>query len=37
MEERTWLKNYPKGIPANIDPDAYETLTDLFDEIFDKY
>ncbi len=37
MEERTWLKNYPKGIPANIDPDAYETLTDLFEEIFDKY
>ena len=37
MEERTWLKNYPKGIPANIDPDAYDTLTDLFDEIFDKY
>ena len=37
MEERAWLKNYPKGIPANIDPDAYATLTDLFDEIFDKY
>jgi long-chain acyl-CoA synthetase len=37
MEERTWLKNYPKGIPANIDPDAYDTLTDLFEEIFDKY
>jgi len=37
MEERPWLKNYPKGIPANIDPDAYATLTDLFEEIFDKY
>lgn len=37
MEERTWLKNYPKGIPANIDPDAYATLTELFDEIFEKY
>ncbi|MGK0363106.1 MAG: long-chain acyl-CoA synthetase [Saprospiraceae bacterium] len=37
MEERTWLKNYPKGIPANIDPDAYATLTELFDEIFNKY
>jgi hypothetical protein len=19
-EERPWLKNYPKGVPANIDP-----------------
>lgn len=37
MDERPWLKNYPKGIPANIDADAYETLTDFFDETFDKY
>lgn len=36
-EERPWLKNYPKGIPANIDPDAYATLTEFFDETFKKY
>jgi len=36
-EHRPWLKNYPKGIPANIDPDAYATLVDMFRETFDKY
>jgi len=35
--ERPWLKNYPKGVPANIDPNAYITLTDFFDETFKKY
>lgn len=36
-EERPWLKNYPKGVPANIDPDAYCSLTEFFDETFKKY
>lgn len=36
-EERLWLKNYPKGVPANIDPDAYCSLTEFFDETFKKY
>lgn len=36
-EERPWLKNFPTGVPANIDPDAYATLNDLIDEIFEKY
>lgn len=36
-EERPWLKNYPKGIPANIDPDAYKSLVEMFDETFVKY
>lgn len=36
-EERPWLKNYPKGVPANIDPEAYATLTEFFDETFKKY
>ena len=36
-EERPWLKNYAQGIPANINPDAYPTLVDLFDETFSKY
>jgi len=34
---RPWLKNYPQGIPANINPDAYSCLVDLFEETFDKY
>lgn len=36
-EERPWLKNYPKGVPANIDSDAYSTLVEMFQETFDKY
>lgn len=36
-EQRPWLKNYPKGIPANIDPDAYPTLVAMFEETFKKY
>ncbi len=36
-ESRPWLKNYPTGIPANIDPDAYNCLLDLFEETFEKY
>jgi long-chain acyl-CoA synthetase len=37
MEERPWLKNYPKGVPANIDPDAYPNLSSLILETFEKY
>jgi long-chain acyl-CoA synthetase len=36
-EQRPWLKNYPKGVPANIDPDQYTCLIDLFEETFEKY
>jgi len=32
-----WLKNYPVGIPANIDPDSYSSLVDLIDETLKKY
>jgi long-chain acyl-CoA synthetase len=39
MEEanRPWLKNYPSGIPANINPDAYASLVELIDEALLKY
>lgn len=36
-ENRPWLSNYPSGVPANIDPQAYATLVDLFEEAFEKY
>ena len=36
-DERPWLKNYPTGIPANIDPDKYSTLSQMFVETFAKY
>jgi long-chain acyl-CoA synthetase len=37
MDERPWLKNYPSGVPANIDPDSYPNLLVFLDETFKKY
>lgn len=36
-DTRPWLSNYPSGVSANIDPKAYATLVDLFEETFEKY
>jgi long-chain acyl-CoA synthetase len=30
--ERIWLKSYPPGVPADIDPAQYASLRDLIDE-----
>jgi len=30
--DKVWLKNYPEGVPAEIDVDAYASLVDIFDE-----
>jgi len=30
--DRNWLKHYPAGVPADIDPDRYASLRDLFEE-----
>ena len=35
--DRIWLKNYPKGVPADIDVNQYESLVQLLDEAFKKY
>jgi len=32
--ERPWLKNYPPGVPAEIDPSKYPSLAALFEETF---
>jgi len=37
MEEKRWLKNYPNGVPANINADKYESLLEMFDEVFEQY
>ncbi|HEY4368472.1 MAG TPA: AMP-binding protein [Steroidobacteraceae bacterium] len=29
---KTWLKNYPTGVPAQINPDQYQSLLELIDE-----
>lgn len=36
-EERPWLKNYPSGVPANIDPSHYPTVVDFLEEVLKKY
>jgi long-chain acyl-CoA synthetase len=35
--ERIWLKHYPKGVPHEIDPTAYDSLVDLMEESFEDY
>ncbi|MCA3218909.1 MAG: long-chain-fatty-acid--CoA ligase [Burkholderiales bacterium] len=35
--DRFWLKNYPAGVPAEIDPNQYGSLVQLLDEAFKKY
>jgi len=35
--ERFWLKNYPAGVPADIDPSRYASLVELFEESFETY
>ena len=30
--EKIWLKHYPAGVPAEIDPNKYQSIRDLFDE-----
>jgi len=35
--EKIWLKQYPQGIPAEIEVDAYRSLGDLFDQTVRAY
>jgi long-chain acyl-CoA synthetase len=35
--ERIWLKSYPAGVPADIDPRKYRSLIELFDGSIAKY
>ena len=35
--QKTWLSQYPAGVPANIDVDQYASLVELLDESFKKY
>ena len=36
-DQRPWLAQYPSGIPANIDPSRYSTLTELLGEATERY
>ena len=35
--ERIWLKNYPAGVPDEIDPTQYASLVALLEESFAKF
>ena len=35
--EKIWLKQYPPGVPAEIDVNEYESLRDIFEESVSKY
>ena len=35
--DKTWLKQYPAGVPVEIDPDAYASLGALFDDSFRRH
>lgn len=35
--EKIWLKHYPPGVPAEIDPSRYSSLKHLFEQGFAKY
>ncbi|HMQ07176.1 MAG TPA: AMP-binding protein [Saprospiraceae bacterium] len=37
MDNRPWMKSYPSGIPANIDPSKYNTLVEFLEECFTKW
>jgi len=35
--EKIWLKSYPPGVPAEIDPSVYSSLIDVAERSFKKY
>src|SRR5262249_16461063 len=35
--DRIWLKNYPPGVPADIDPARYRSVIELFEAAFANY
>ena len=37
MTERIWLKHYPEGVPADIDPSQCTSLVGLLDDSFKKF
>ena len=35
--EKIWLKNYDPRVPADIDPDRYSSVVDIFEQSVEKY
>ena len=34
---KPWLKNYPEGVPHEVDISGYNSLLDMFEEAFERY
>jgi long-chain acyl-CoA synthetase len=37
MADRPWLAHYPRGVPAEIDPDRYASLAELLESSFSRF
>ncbi len=37
MTNKIWLKNYPAGMPAEIDPDQFASIADMFEKTAAKF
>ncbi|MEQ6351355.1 AMP-binding protein [Ralstonia pseudosolanacearum] len=37
LADRIWLQSYPEGVPAEIDPERYRSLVEVFRESVQKY
>ncbi|MDD2810017.1 long-chain-fatty-acid--CoA ligase [Rhodoferax sp.] len=37
MTDRIWLSSYPEGVPADIDPDQYDSMVVMMEESFKKF
>jgi long-chain acyl-CoA synthetase len=35
--DRVWLKNYPAGVPADINPDEYPSIVAMFEESCERF
>ncbi len=37
MASKIWIKNYPSGVPAEIDPDQFRSIPDLVEKVCAKF
>ena len=35
--EKLWLNEYPRGVPAEIDPDAFGSVVEIFDNTVARF
>ena len=35
--EKIWLKSYPPGVPEHVDLDAYQSITDVFEQAISRF